>query len=115
MTRWRMTPALSTRRKLSSTPSSYWSSPKSRQTMIAALMSAAGAGRSGKCFLWLLRLFFGAEVDRTRGHDGRDGVLVHHLGHRVAQQHHVLVERLDLALELDAVDEIDRDRDMLFA
>jgi hypothetical protein len=42
-------------------------------------------------------------------------VLVHHLRDGILQEHDVLVERLDLALQLDAVDEIDRDRDMLLA
>jgi hypothetical protein len=48
-------------------------------------------------------------------HDGGDGVLVDHLGDRVAQQHHVLVEGLDLPLQLDAVDQIDGHRHMLTA
>src|SRR5581483_10686224 len=97
----------------SATASSWSSSPKSRQTMTAAWGSAAGAAvslaRSGK----LLRVLLRSQVDGARGHDRRDGVLVHHLGHRVAQQHDVLVERLDLSLQLDAVHEVDRDRDML--
>jgi hypothetical protein len=53
--------------------------------------------------------------DRARRHHRRDGVLVDHLRDRVLQQHDVLVERLDLALQLDAVDEIDRDLHMLLA
>ena len=44
-----------------------------------------------------------------RHHSG-DGVLVDHLTHRVAQQHHELIEGLDSALQLDAVDQIDGDR-----
>jgi len=35
-------------------------------------------------------------------------VLVDHLAHGVAQQDHELVERLDRALQLDAIDQIDR-------
>jgi len=42
-------------------------------------------------------------------------VLVDHLRHRVAQEHNVLIEGFNLALELDAVDQIDGDRNMLFA
>jgi hypothetical protein len=33
----------------------------------------------------------------------------------IAQQHHILIEGLDLALQFDAVDQIDGHRDMLFA
>ena len=40
-------------------------------------------------------------------------MLVHHLCDRIAQKQYILVERLDMALQLDAVDQIDRDRDML--
>jgi hypothetical protein len=39
-------------------------------------------------------------------------MLVDHLRYGVAQQDNVLVERLDLSLQLDAVDEVDRHRDM---
>jgi len=42
-------------------------------------------------------------------------VLVDHLRDRVLEQDDVLVEGLDLALELDAVDEVDGHRNMLFA
>jgi hypothetical protein len=44
------------------------------------------------------------------GHYGRDGVFVDHLADLVAQQHHTLIERLDRPLQLDAVDEVDGDR-----
>ena len=47
------------------------------------------------------------QIDRTRRYDGGDGVLVHHLRHGVLEEHDVLVEGLDLALELDAVHQID--------
>ena len=55
------------------------------------------------------------ERHRTAWHDRGDGVLVDHLGHGVAQQHHVLVEGLDVALKLDAVDQVDRNGHVLFA
>jgi hypothetical protein len=42
-------------------------------------------------------------------------VLVDHLRDGIAQQHHVLVEGFDLALQLDAVDQIDGHRHMLLA
>src|SRR6266550_5859792 len=51
----------------------------------------------------------------ARRNDGRDSVLVYHLGDRVFQQHDVLIERLDLTLQLDAVDEVDRDLYVLLA
>src|SRR6185295_13025990 len=41
-------------------------------------------------------------------HDRRDGMLVDHLADRVAQQDDELVERLDRALQFDAVDQVDR-------
>ena len=55
------------------------------------------------------------EIHRARRHDRRDGVLVHHLGHRITEQHDVLVERFNVPLKLDAVDEVDRNRNVLFA
>ena len=53
------------------------------------------------------------KIHGTARHDGGDGVLVDHLGHGVAQQHNVLIERFDLALQLDAIDEIDGHRHVL--
>src|SRR3989338_5100778 len=38
-----------------------------------------------------------------------NSVLVNHLADGVLEQHHKLVERLDLTLELDAIDQKDRD------
>jgi hypothetical protein len=40
-------------------------------------------------------------------------VLVNHLGDRVAQQDNILIKGLDLTLQLNAVDQIDRNRHML--
>ena len=40
-------------------------------------------------------------------------MFVDHLRHRVAKQHNVLVKRLDLTLQLDAVDKVDGNRNML--
>ena len=40
-------------------------------------------------------------------------MLVDHLGHSVAKQNHVLIERFDLALQFDPVDEINRNRNVL--
>src|SRR4051812_32216648 len=61
------------------------------------------------------RFGLGLEVHRPAGHDGRDRVLVDHLRDGVAQENHVLVERLDVALQLDPVDEVDRNRNVLLA
>jgi hypothetical protein len=49
---------------------------------------------------------FLGEIDRARWNDGRNGVFVHHLGHRVLEQNDILVEGLDLALQLDAIDQV---------
>ena len=54
------------------------------------------------------------EIHRTGRHDSRDCVLVDHLGDRIPEQHDVLVERFDVPLKLDAVDQVDRHRHMLF-
>src|SRR5690349_1663645 len=60
------------------------------------------------------RFGIGVEIHRTGRHDSRDSVLVDHLGHRIPEQHDVLVERFNVPLKLDAVDQIDRDRHVLF-
>jgi len=74
--------------------------------------SCSAAGRllnKGRLFGRLFLL----EVNRaSRNHRG-DGVLVDHLGNRVLEEHDILVERLDLPLQLDAIYQIDRDGDML--
>ncbi len=56
-----------------------------------------------------------SKIDRTTGNNGRDRMLVDHLGDGVAQEHNVLIERFDLALKLDAVDEVNRHWHMLTA
>jgi hypothetical protein len=56
-----------------------------------------------------------AEIDRAAWHDGGDGVFVNHLRHGIAQQHHVLIKRFNLSLELDAVDQVNGDWHMLAA
>src|SRR5688572_5898856 len=97
-------PALSIRRAASSQrPSARGGGdPISRLTRTAR-------GRSG--FVRVLNRY----RNRPRRDNGRDGVLVHHLRHGVLEEHDVLVERFDLALQLDAVHQVDRDRNMLFA
>jgi hypothetical protein len=64
---------------------------------------------------WAFRSFSCSEIDGTTGNNGRNRVLVNHLGNGIAQQHNILIERFDLALKLDAVDEVDRHRHMLTA
>ncbi|MNE05669.1 hypothetical protein D3C80_982390 [compost metagenome] len=67
---------------------------------------------------WRLRLFVVArfallaagQTDRTARNHGGNGVLVDHLADGVLQQDDELVERLDLTLQFDAVDQIDGDR-----
>lgn len=65
----------------------------------------AGAGRAAaiKGNAGARRLFSGnfhLEIDGARRHHGGDGMFVHHLGHGIAQQHDILVERFDLPLKL---------------
>src|SRR5450631_4099211 len=47
------------------------------------------------------------EIHRPTWHDRGDGVLVDHLRHGVAQQHDILIEGFDVALQFDPVDEVD--------
>ena len=57
-----------------------------------------------------LRFFRPGKLHAARWHYGRDRMLVDHLADRIAQQHDELIERLDVALKLDAVDEKDGNR-----
>lgn len=80
---------------------------------------AASIGRSrrpdaGRCDRLGRSFRVRVEIHRARRHDRRNGVLVDHLGHGVTEQHDVLVEGFDVPLELDPVDEIDRNRNVLF-
>src|SRR5690242_2083196 len=54
-----------------------------------------------------------ANMDVPSRDHGGDGVLVHHLADAVLQQDHELVEGFDLTLQLDAVDQINRNRDFI--
>ena len=65
---------------------------------------------SGGCSL---ATFGDGEVHGAARDDGGNRVFVDHLGHGVAQQHDILVEGLDLSLQLDTVDEVDRYRHVL--
>ena len=57
--------------------------------------------------------FAGGKIHSAAGNDGGNRMLVDHLGHRIAQQDHILIERLDLSLQFDPVDEINGNRHML--
>lgn len=61
------------------------------------------------------RLGGNAEVDGAAGHDGGNGVFVHHLRDSVAQQNYVLVVGVNLALQFDTVDQVDGDRHVFSA
>jgi hypothetical protein len=75
------------------------------------LVMLARLGRRGRG-AWAA---LGADADIARGHHGRYGVIVNHLAHGIAEQHDELVERLHRALQLDAVDEVDRYGDVFLA
>lgn len=61
------------------------------------------------------RQILNVKIHWTAGHHCGNGMLVHHLRHGVAQEHHILIERFDVAVQFDAIDEVDRDRNMLLA
>src|SRR5215469_5040667 len=67
----------------------------------------AGHGRVAVTFVAV------ADANVAARHDGGNRVLVDHLADLVAQQHNELVKRFDRALQLDAVDQVDRYRDTL--
>ena len=76
----------------------------------AGLNRKAERSRKGRSTFFAL---IGTEVHCTAGDDRGDGVLVNHLRDRVAQQDHVLIEGFDVALELDAVDQVNGHRHVL--
>ncbi|RMP65068.1 hypothetical protein ALQ18_05181 [Pseudomonas marginalis pv. marginalis] len=62
----------------------------------------------------LLAIRCARQTNWTNRNDCRDSVLVNHLADGVFQQNHELVERLDRALQLDTVDQIDGNPNFLF-
>ena len=52
-------------------------------------------------------------IDWPRRNNGGNGMLVYHLRHGVLEQDDILVKRLDLTLQFDAVHKIDGYRNML--
>ena len=65
---------------------------------------------SGVARLDLLAFGRTGQAHRAARHHGGDGVFVDHLADSVLQQNHELVEGFDLALQLDAVNQIDGNR-----
>ncbi|MCY1173628.1 hypothetical protein D9M73_137950 [compost metagenome] len=63
----------------------------------------------------LLGLGRARQTDRAHGYNGRDGVFVDHLADGVLQQDHELVEGFDRALQLDTVNQIDRNPNFFFS
>jgi hypothetical protein len=57
----------------------------------------------------------GGQAHVARRHDGGNGMFIDHLTDAVSQQDDELIERIDMSLQLDAVHQIDRDWDALFA
>jgi hypothetical protein len=55
------------------------------------------------------------QVHGSTWNNGRNGMFVDHLRDRIAQKDYVLIKGFDLALELDAVDQVNRDGHMLAA
>jgi hypothetical protein len=88
-----------------------WQDPAPAQTPAFEVAGCKGelAGRSGFFASILL------DINRTRWHHRRDGMLVDHLGNGILEQNNVLVKRFNLALQFDAIDQIDRNRHMLAA
>jgi hypothetical protein len=72
---------------------------KRAETALVAELESSCLGRAA-------RPIRGIEVHSTARHDGRDGVFVNHLGNCIAKQYHVLIKRLNLSLQLDAVDQV---------
>jgi len=77
---------------------------KDRITGAADSAGRPQASRRGSFIAFGLGQIHGAARD-----DGGDRMFVDHLRHGVAQQHNVLVKRLDLPLQLDSIDEVDGD------
>ncbi|RMT76931.1 hypothetical protein ALP40_05465 [Pseudomonas viridiflava] len=71
---------------------------------------------SGVTWLGIAAISVGSarQTNRTNRYDGGNGVLVNHLADSIFQQNDELVERLDRALQLDTVDQVDRYPDLLF-
>ena len=57
----------------------------------------------------------GVEIHRTTRHHGGNGVLVHHLRDRISKQHDILIKGFNVPLQFDAIDEVDRDRNVFLA
>src|ERR1700712_3821302 len=71
---------------------------------------------SGVTWLSVTRFGFGRarQTNWTNRNNGRDGVFVNHLADSVLQQNYELVKRLDRALQLDTVNQINRNPNLFF-
>ncbi len=68
--------------------------------------------RQEQCERLFFRLFQ-TDLHRAGRNHRRDGMLVHHLRDCILEQNHILVEGFDLALQFDAIHQINRNRHML--
>ena len=57
----------------------------------------------------------GREVHRSTWNDSRNCVFVNHLSNGIPQENYVLIERFDLTLQFNPVNQINRHRDMFTA
>jgi hypothetical protein len=53
------------------------------------------------------------KIHRTPRNHGGYGVLVDHLSHGISEQNHVLIKRFNVALQLDAINKVNRHRNVL--
>ena len=78
-------------------------------------MASVWVVQSSACGFVVRRRFGRGEIHGAARNNGGNGVFVHHLGDGVAQEHNVLIKRLNLTLQLDTVDQINGHRHMLAA
>src|SRR3989338_4312818 len=114
-------PADSASRRSSSSSSSARPPPRRNCTSSARSPArAVGCDVNGRLFVSSSLGFCGfgtfkMKLDRPIRNNRGDCVLVDHLAHGVLEQHHELIERFDLSLKLDAVDQKNGYRYMLLA
>jgi hypothetical protein len=81
---------------------------KRAETALFAEHSSSDFWRTASAVGWV-------EIHSAAWHDCGDRVFVNHLRHSISKQYDVLIKRFDLALELDAVDQVDGHGHMLAA
>lgn len=67
--------------------------------------NAADAGATDRV-ISVVRSVLNRQIHCARWNDSRDRMLVDHLRNSVFEQNHILVKRVDLTLQFDAVDEV---------